>query len=357
MARCPQMANMSTTCVTAAAMRLATTSASPTPGETRKTSRPIFPTTLRTSISESHSGNALGFMAVDDAGFHAYVYATGQMHQPRFAHTKRALSSGPYLSHAAEIAVIASTENTGVAEYALEAYDVESGALIAELWDGAGSGINAGGFSPIAGDLRFAGSSNACGYHRPLIWNPAKGKRHDITSELFRGDVKVWHWSPDARLLLLHQVHQAQHALFVYDIAEQRVRNLPTPPGVLSPGSGFTEDGALQLHLSDSAVPARMIELDAESGHVLRNVIDLGVDVPPGVAWRSVTYPSSGGAQIQAWLATPPGAGPYPDDCAYAWRARQPCMTNHLGARGAGLARSWIRLLQPQLPRLNHLRL
>ena len=264
------------------------------------------------SIGESHAGNALGFMAVDDAGFHARVFAEGQMEQPRFAHTKRALSHGPVLSHAAEIALIASTEKTGVAEYALEAYAVDSGALLGELWDGAGSGTDVGGFSPLPGDLRLAGSSNAGGYYRPFIWQPVSGERHNIDSELFRGDVKVWHWSPDAGRLLLHEVHHARHRLYVYDIAEGRARELETPPGALSPGSGFSADGALQLHISDSTAPPRLLEVDAESGAVRRTVIDLGVDVPAGSPWRSVSYRSGGGAEIQAWLATPPGDGPFP---------------------------------------------
>jgi len=264
------------------------------------------------SIGESHAGNALGFMAVDDAGFHARVYAAGQMDQPRFAHTKRALSYGPFLSHSAEIALIASTEKTGVAEYALEAYDVDSVALIGELWDGVGSGTDVGGFSPVAGDLRLAGSSNVGGYHRPFIWHPVSGERHNIESELFRGDVKVWHWSPDGGRLLLHQVYQALHALYVYEIAEGRVRRLETPPGALSRGSGFTANGGIQLHIADSTAPSRLLEIDAESGAVRRSVIDLAVDVPAGSAWRSVRYRSSDGAEIQAWLATPPGDGPFP---------------------------------------------
>lgn len=280
-------------------------------GEARDIS-PDLPDYASHSISESQAGNALGFMAVDDDGFHAYVYAADPMDQPRFAHSKKALSFGPYLSQAAEIAVIASTEKTGVAEYALEAYDVESGALIAELWDGAGSGTDICGFSPVPGDLRLAGSSSAGGYHRPFIWHPSSGERQDIACEHFQGDVKVWHWSPEARRLLLHQVHQARHTLYVYDIAAGRARKLDAPPGVLSPGSGFLADGALQLHLTDSTAPTRLLEIDAESGAIRRQVIDLAVDVPAGIPWRSVSYLSSGGAQIQAWLATPPGDGPFP---------------------------------------------
>ena len=85
---------------------------------------PDLPDYASHSIGESASGNALGLMAVDDAGFHTYIYADDLSNQPIFSHTKRALSFGPCLSHSAEIAVIASTEKTGVAEYALEAFDV-----------------------------------------------------------------------------------------------------------------------------------------------------------------------------------------------------------------------------------------
>ncbi len=272
---------------------------------------PDLPDYASHSFSESDSGNARGFAAVYDRGFHFIIHDRRQA-RPIFTQTKEALSFGPYLSQDAEIAVIASTEKTGSAEYAIEAYDVPSGALISELWDGPGSGTDIGGFSPVAGDLRFAGSSNARGYHRPFIWNPLSGERHDIRSDQFSGDVKVWHWSPDAQRLLLHQVHHARHTLYIYDIGAERVHKLDTPPGVLSLGSGFLDDGALQVHLADSTAPTRLLELDAETGAVIRTVLDLGVDVPPGIPWRSVSYPSSGGAEIQAWLATPPGDGPFP---------------------------------------------
>ena len=263
-------------------------------------------------ITGSVSGSALGFTAVDDDGFHIYVYETQNMAKPVFTHTIGALSFGPYLSHDAEIAVIASTEKTGVAEYALEAWDLRSGELIAELWDGQGSGTDIGGFSAVPGDMRFAGSSSAGGYHRPFIWNPQTSERHDIQSELFAGDVKVWHWSPDGKRLLLHQVDQALHSLYTYEIAEDSVRLLDLPSGVTSPGSGFIDDGTIQIHFNDSTAPTRLLELDSESGAILRTVIDLDVSVPESTTWRSVTYHTTAGTPIQAWLATPPGDGPFP---------------------------------------------
>ena len=189
---------------------------------------------------------------------------------------------------------------------------MKSDKLIAELWDGAGSGIIPGEFSGAPGDMRFAGSSNASGYHRPFIWNPRSGEVHDILSEQFHGDVKAWQWSPDGARLLLHQVDQAAHALYVYDVGEDKARPLNLPAGALSRGSGFLEDGAIEAHLSDSTAPLRPLELDGESGLVLRSVIDLGLSVPDGIPWRSVCYRSTDGTPIQAWLATPPGDGPFP---------------------------------------------
>ncbi len=272
---------------------------------------PDLPDYASHSFSESDSGNARGFTAVYDNGFHFIIHDRRHA-KPVFTRTKQALSFGPYLSQDAEIAIIASTEKTGSAEYALEAYDVGSGALIAELWDGPGSGTGCAGFSPVPGDMRVAGSSSAGGYHRPFIWNPQTGARQDIHTAQFSGDVKVWRWSPDGERLLLNQFDRAAQTLYVYYVAEGRVHELDTPPGVLFPGSGFLDDGKLQVHLADSTAPTRLIELDAESGRVLRNVIDLGVDVPRGAPWRSITYQSTDGAEIQAWLATPPGNGPFP---------------------------------------------
>ena len=272
---------------------------------------PELPNYASHHIAECASGNARGFAAVYDNHFHMIVHDRRHA-APVFERAKPSLSSGPFLSFDGELAVIASSEKTGVAEYALEAWDVRSGKLIGELWDGAGSGADPGGFAPVAGDFRFAGSSNVSGHHRPFIWQPLTGERHDIQSELFAGDVTVWDWSPDGARLLLHQVDSAQHVLLIYDIAADRAWKLDAPPGVPSRGSGFRDDGALEVHLASSTAPARLLELDAATGDLRRNLINLDVDLPASAPWRSVTYPSGDGTPIQAWLATPPGDGPWP---------------------------------------------
>jgi dipeptidyl aminopeptidase/acylaminoacyl peptidase len=273
---------------------------------------PALPEYASHFIAESASGNALGFTAAHNDSFHIYIIGRSGGEEPIFAETKQAMSIGPMLSCDGEIAIIASAEKTGVAEFALEAWDVESGLRIAELWDGEGSGINPAAFSPAPGDMRFAGSSSAGGYHRPFIWNPRTGERLDIVSDQFRGDVNIWHWSPDADKLLLHQVDQALHSLYVYTIADDKTRLLDLPPGVASSGSGFGPAGAIEIHFEDATAPPRLVELDGETGAIRRSVIDLGACVPASIPWRSINYCSTAGATIQAWLATPPGDGPFP---------------------------------------------
>ena len=273
---------------------------------------PDLPGYASNFISESHSGKAIGFTAANKDGFQIRIYDNLPCKKPLFSIRKRALSYGPMLSPDGEIAVIASTEKTGVSEFALEAYDVKSGQLIGEIWDGKGSGIQASGFSPLAGDLRFAGSSNISGFHRPFIWDPRTGQRLNIESDAFSGNVSVWAWSPDGGRLLLHQVHQALHSLYVYQLESDQVTALKTPSGSSRVSAYFVENGNIFLHWSNSTTPTSLLEIDSKSGEILRKVIDLGADVPESDAWRSVTYNSGDGTPIQAWLATPAGDGPFP---------------------------------------------
>ena len=263
-------------------------------------------------FSECHSGRAYGFTAADDDGFRILIRANAPGAPTLFDRRWTALTFGPLMSHDAEIAVVASTEKTGVMEYALAAYDVSSGELIGELWDGAGSGMQAAGFSPAPGDLRLAATTSQSGFRRPLIWNPVTGERKDIDHEAFAGDVPAIAWSPDGERLLLHQWHQARQSLYICHAASGEVQEVNLPPGTGGGSNYINAKGNLMLHWSDAANPPRLLEVDGESGAVLRDVFDLNATLPSSVGFRSVTYQSEPGVEIQAWLATPPGKGPFP---------------------------------------------
>lgn len=263
-------------------------------------------------ITESHTGNVIGLMAVNDDGFQMYIIDNAVKGAPLFTYQVGVMAVGPMLSHNGEIAIIASTEKTGSTEFALEAYDVQSGNLLGELWDGEGTGISPAGFASAEGDMRFAGSSNTSGFKRPFMWNPQTNERTDISSDEFAGDVTVWDWSDDGKRILLHQLHQANHSLYYYHVDENRVQKLNTPDGSAGGGGYFFDDDTLFVHWNDSSTPNRVIELDNQTGEYVRNVIDLEVELPDSINWQSVTFESSDGTAIQAWLATPEGDGPFP---------------------------------------------
>lgn len=263
-------------------------------------------------ITESHTGNTTGFMAVNEDGFQMLVIDNLTKGEPLFTYQTGAMAVGPMLSHNGEIAVIASTEKTGSTEFALEAYDVQSGQLLGELWDGEGTGISPAGFSSASGDMRFVGSTNVSGFSRPLIWNPKTGERQNIEFDDFAGDVRVWDWSDDGKRILLHQLHQALHTLYIYHVEDNRLQTLNTPDGSAGGGGSFIDNGNLFVHWNNASTPNHVMELDGDTGEFIRNVIELESDVPDSINWQSITFKSSDGSPIQAWLATPKGEGPFP---------------------------------------------
>src|SRR5207245_9149586 len=73
----------------------------------------------------------------------------------------------------------------------------------------------------------------------------------------------------------------------------------------------FAPDGEILVDWSDPSHQWRLIALDEASGRRTRTVLAEG-EVPPGRPFRSVTLASSDGAEVQAWLGVPAGAGPFP---------------------------------------------
>lgn len=273
---------------------------------------PDIPSYSSFYITESHTGNVMGFMAVNQDGFQMFVVDNIVKGAPLFTYQAGAMAVGPMLSHNGEIAVIASTEKTGTTEFALEAYDVNTGKLLGEVWDGEGTGIRPAGFASVAGDLRFLALTNASGFSRPFIWNPQTGERTAIESDEFEGDMSIWDWSDDGKRILLHQLNQAMHSLYIYHVDEDRLQKLPTPNGSAGGGGSFLANGNLHVHWNSASTPNHIMELDGKTGKFIRSVIELRSDIPDSIAWRSVSFPSSDGTPIQAWVAIPDGEGPFP---------------------------------------------
>jgi dipeptidyl aminopeptidase/acylaminoacyl peptidase len=273
---------------------------------------PDMPPYASFNIMQSKAGNVSGFMAAGQAGHQVFVMADGGA--PRLLYQSERSSFGPVLSADGSLAVIASTERSGTLDHHLLAYDVNSGECVAELWDGAETSVEPGAFSPVIGDSRLLGTTSKSGFNRPLIWNPRTDERFDLPIDHIPGEVNPYDWSPDAKKVILCQLHKAEYQLYIYDVDSQQTTKLNHPPGVYGGffgGAFFTPEGDIYATWQDSAHPSRLVALDPDTGEIRRTVLEAG-DAPEGRAWRSVTFKGANGDDIQAWLATPDGDGPFP---------------------------------------------
>ena len=261
-------------------------------------------------FSQSRSGKTIGFTIAGKDGFKTYLLQKGRR---TLLYQSKGIAFGPALSYDGEIGIVTSTERSGTLDASLIAYDLQTGQSLAELWDGEGTSLAVGPFSPLPGDFRVLAAASKSGYNRPLIWNPRTGERRDLAIETIPGEVLAWDWSPDAQQLLLRQLYQAEYQLYLYNLADNQITKLDHPAGVLGGFSGgyFMPSGEIFTTWQDSVTPARLIALDGKTGRQTRIVL-AAAGALPGRKWRSVTFTSENGDPIQAWLVTPQGNGPWP---------------------------------------------
>ncbi|HSH83322.1 MAG TPA: prolyl oligopeptidase family serine peptidase, partial [Herpetosiphonaceae bacterium] len=274
---------------------------------------PDLPPYSAWSIGASRSGNMIGFIQASDDGFHLHLIDMGndgKIGAHRELYHTRSLAFGPSFSYAGEIALVASSERAGKPQFSLLAIDTSSGERIAELWDGPDTSVESVSFAPIRNDGRVLATTNRSGLKRPLIWIPRTGERIDLQFPELAGEVEPWQWSDDARRLLLCQTNAAVQQLYVYDLVSRNLVRLNHPEGSFW-AAHFVSDSEIWITWNDAAHPPQTIALDAATGERTRTILAAG-DVPPGRPWRSVTFTSSDGQTIQAWLAVPEGDGPFP---------------------------------------------
>jgi Tol biopolymer transport system component/dienelactone hydrolase len=275
---------------------------------------PDLPLYSSWTLTCSRAGNRLGFTAADAEGFHVYcadVKPDGTLGERRKIYHSSQMIGGLRLSHDGDVAVIMSTERTGKPQYCLLSFNVETGQQLAELWDGDENSLFLAEASPLPGAARFLALSTRTGFERPLIWDARTGERQDLAVSELSGAVMVFDWSADGEEILLHTLDQAQQQLYIYRQSDQTIMPLQSPPGSVNSAYFRPDSSEILIDWNTAAQPNRIIALDVQTGAVTRTVLAAG-EVPPGHPWRSVTFPSSDGQMIQAWLALPEGEGPFP---------------------------------------------
>ncbi len=266
-----------------------------------------------TGVHISRDGKLLAFVG-DSAGKYSLhtmtVAADGALSPLRSIAESTKLVVGLALSYGGELAVIASAEKARGPQYCLVAYDTAGGERLSELWDGAEYNMGLGSFAPRPGDLRLLATTDRLGSARPLIWNPRTGERIELEFPQLEGEVFPQAWSPDAKRILLLNVNRATEQLFIHDIEAGLLRRAEHSGGTYS-APYFTRDGEILVHWQDSRHPLHLIALDGESGALRRTVLPAG-SAPEARPWRSITFSSAGGQEIQGWLLQPEGGGPFP---------------------------------------------
>lgn len=276
------------------------------------------PYTLR-GVGFSSDGRWLALNPVSRAGFQlvvARLTEDGALGEPRIIFTSEHEAWYALLSHDGSRAAMISTARAGgQRRYSTIVIDTASGEIVAELWDGPEASVEAVCFAPLPGDLRLLATTSRSGFVRPLIWDTASGAHIDFDLPELGGEVMALDWSPDGRFLLLCQIDRAEQQLYLLEIASGRLQRIPHASGTyynpFTGGSCFGAGGELLALRENSTTPAHLVQLDPDSGEVMRVVL-AGGDALPGRPWRSVHFPSSDGTLVQGWLATPEGDGPFP---------------------------------------------
>lgn len=264
-------------------------------------------------LSISQNANMLGFTIADDKGFHLFcaeLDADGHIGPRRKLYETDKLVIGPKLSTRGDLLSLDSTADGDGLQYSILAFGATNGHQFAQLHD-PGYSVQTIMFSPLPGDSHLLAISNQTGFNRPLIWNPRTGKRRDILLPELAGEIYPWDWSSDGRCLLLQQFYQAVPQLYTYDLENQVLKRLQHPSYGYISTSFFGPGGEIIVNGDTSTHPPKLVALDPETGQEKRILVP-AQETPAGRPFTSVTFPSSDGQMIQAWLGVPEGEGPFP---------------------------------------------
>lgn len=262
----------------------------------------------------SRSGNRIALTAACDNLYRVCcqdIDQDGEVGALRLVHACPQHMEGVCISHDGDVLVVRSTEFSGNLQFGLFAFDASSGEKIAELWDGGESSMEIMLPSPLPGDPRLLATTTRSGIETLLIWNPRSGERIDLSFQGVTGAVRAFDWSPDGQRILFRTFQAAVQQLYVHNLITGETTALRTPPGVqMSPC--FSPDGMeIYSRWENATQRSCLIALSAHTGEMLRKVLSAG-EIPPGHEWNSITFPSSDGQIVQAWLGLPDGDGPFP---------------------------------------------
>lgn len=274
---------------------------------------PDMPPYASFSISQSLNGAKLGFSTGGNDGFTLWVMDVapdGSLSAPAALYKSARLTFGPTLSANGEWALVTSAERSEKMNYSVYSLRTSAPGEIVHVLQDDDASIQPLGFAPVQGDTRVLATTNVTGFDRPVIWDAATGLREDFPLNDLEGDVSPVAWSPDGKRFMLNQMVGAHYQLYEYDLDRSTLTKLNHPGGSYYAGYYF-DDETFYTSKTDAQNPTQVIALNPRTG-ALKHVVLKAGDAPASRPMRSVTFPSTDGATIQAWIATPDGDGPWP---------------------------------------------
>jgi dipeptidyl aminopeptidase/acylaminoacyl peptidase len=257
------------------------------------------------SVATDSTGTQVAIAVTSDGGTEIWIASSGGDAAPRRLLASWGLVLTLAFSADGQTVLYLSSEPTRSNTYAAVAVDVATGERLGELWDGAPSSMY-GLITEPNGD-RIASTSNVSGRSRPLLWDPRSDSRLDLPLDI-PGDADVIDWSDDGAELLLAVADRAEETLIRYDVESNSAHVVDFGGGSFGIDARFGPDGSVVV-VRSSATRAREIVAVEPDG--LRTIARPDA-APPGAPLRSVSFPSSDGTLIQAWLGEPDGDGPFP---------------------------------------------
>jgi len=273
---------------------------------------PTLPPYSTLSCSIDDTSSHFGLTVPTQDGFDSYLIGLSgdSVSEPRRFNRNVKLTDGPIFSHDGKVSVLTSAERYGGLDFTLSSYDTKNGQKLNEIFDES-SKIEPTAFSPLSDDQRILATTNKTGPQRPLTWNAVTGTRVDLDVHGLEGDIAAWAWSPDAKRALLCQISKASQQLWLYEIATATLTKMNHPSGTMD-SACFQSNDTLLLRWQDSTTPPQLVALSISDGSTrARTLLEPG-PAPKSRPWRSVSFTSSDGQEIQGWVAIPDGTGPFP---------------------------------------------
>ena len=268
------------------------------------------------------SGIALGLRTIavgrsDRDGYSIHVSVDGGPARELYHHARAASIGGTAgeiertgfnlggLSADERLLCIAHTERGDEIRKALRVFDVATGEVVGEQWDGEGLGLHADAWSPVAGDQRLAITHERHDRGRPAIWDLATGARTDLTVDL-PGDVLPMDWWPDASAILVAHIFEGRDELYRLELDSGSLERIQHEAGSVHEAR-VRPDGDVWMHLASGGSPPHAIS--ARTGE---EVVQLPDRPMPGVAFESWRFDNRDGVSVHGFVAAPPGEGPFP---------------------------------------------